>query len=147
LEVFHPLNFVAVYPILVFLLSSFVIYQFFFIIPHNIFYDTQQTGEGEEKSNADCAVKIKLIAPPMYVMTCMTLDKELGLETMNQCIEAIATVIRAKGYDFFKMIFRILVRVSVLMLWNTHFTSLVCYSCLLPLSLYPDIRIPVAPWM
>eukprot|EP00598_Pedospumella_elongata_P007459 CAMPEP_0184967828 /NCGR_PEP_ID=MMETSP1098-20130426/1063_1 /TAXON_ID=89044 /ORGANISM="Spumella elongata, Strain CCAP 955/1" /LENGTH=320 /DNA_ID=CAMNT_0027489337 /DNA_START=97 /DNA_END=1059 /DNA_ORIENTATION=- len=53
--------------------------------------------EGEEKSGADCQVKIKLIAPPMYVMTCMTLDKELGLETMNHCIEVIATTIRAKG--------------------------------------------------
>jgi len=54
-------------------------------------------GEGEEKSGADCQVKIKLIAPPMYVMTCMTLDKEQGLETMNHCIETIASVIRAKG--------------------------------------------------
>ena len=58
------------------------------------------TAEGEEKSGADCQVKIKLIAPPMYVMTCMTLDKELGLETMNHCIEVIATTIRAKGYVF-----------------------------------------------
>lgn len=53
--------------------------------------------EGEEKGNNDCPVKIKLIAPPMYVMTCMTLDKELGIETMNQSIEAITAVIKAKG--------------------------------------------------
>ncbi len=46
---------------------------------------------------SDCPVRIKLIAPPMYVMTCMTLDKEAGLEVMNQAIEAIAACIRSKG--------------------------------------------------
>lgn len=54
-------------------------------------------GEGEDKGSADCPVKIKLIAPPMYVMTCMTLDKEQGLEIMNQSIEVIANCIRSKG--------------------------------------------------
>ena len=53
--------------------------------------------EGEDKGTTENPVKIKLIAPPMYVMTCMTLDKEQGLETMNQAIEVIATCIRAKG--------------------------------------------------
>ena len=73
--------------IVLFKLSTFLTYPTF-----------HQIAEGEEKSGADCQVKIKLIAPPMYVMTCMTLDKELGLETMNHCIEVIATTIRAKGY-------------------------------------------------
>jgi len=54
-------------------------------------------GEGEDKSTLDCPVRIKLIAPPMYVMTCMTLDKDAGLEVMNQSIEAIATCVRSKG--------------------------------------------------
>jgi len=53
--------------------------------------------EGEIKSTNDSPVRIKLIAPPMYVMTCMTLDKEAGLETMNLAIEAITVAIRAKG--------------------------------------------------
>ena len=53
--------------------------------------------EGEDKGTTENPVKIKLIAPPMYVMTCMTLDKEQGLETMNQANEVIATCIRAKG--------------------------------------------------
>ena len=53
--------------------------------------------EGEQRGSSDHPVKIKLIAPPMYVMTCMTLDKDVGIETMNQAIESIATVIRAKG--------------------------------------------------
>lgn len=53
--------------------------------------------EGESKSVAEAPVKIKLIAPPMYVMTTMTLDKEIGVETLNTAIEAIAVLIRAKG--------------------------------------------------
>lgn len=53
--------------------------------------------EGEDKGTLDSPVKIKLIAPPMYVMTCMTLDKEHGLEVMNQAIEVITTCIRSKG--------------------------------------------------
>lgn len=74
-------------------------------------------------------MKIKLIAPPMYVMTCMTLDKELGLETMNQCIEAIATVIRAKGYVILVILFVRSGDMKVLV-WkgNLYFTSLVCCS-------------------
>lgn len=52
---------------------------------------------GEQKSTADNAVKIKLIAPPMYVMTMMTLDKDVGVEVMNQAIEAIGTEIKARG--------------------------------------------------
>jgi translation initiation factor 2 subunit 1 len=53
--------------------------------------------EGEKKSVKDAPVKLKLIAPPMYVMTTMTLDKDIGLETLNSAIEAIGTSIRAKG--------------------------------------------------
>jgi len=35
---------------------------------------------GEESGTPDVPVRIKLIAPPMYVMTSMTLDKDLGIE-------------------------------------------------------------------
>jgi translation initiation factor 2 subunit 1 len=56
--------------------------------------------EGEGKSVPDAPVKIKLIAPPMYVMTTMTLDKDIGIETLNVAIECIAASIRAKGYVF-----------------------------------------------
>eukprot|EP01038_Epipyxis_sp_PR26KG_P004824 gene4824-6759_t len=52
--------------------------------------------EGESKSTSDAQVKIKLISPPMYVMTTMTLDKDYGIEVMNQAIEAINAVIRSK---------------------------------------------------
>ncbi len=60
--------------------------------------------EGEAKGTADAPVRIKLIAPPMYVMTSMTLDKDLGVETMNAAIEAISATIKAKGYDCTLMI-------------------------------------------
>jgi translation initiation factor 2 subunit 1 len=53
--------------------------------------------EGESLSVSEAPVKIKLIAPPMYVMTTMTLDKEIGVATLNKAIEAIAVLIRAKG--------------------------------------------------
>ena len=53
--------------------------------------------EGESKSVSEAPVKIKLIAPPMYVMTTMTLDKDIGVETLNTAIEAIAVLIRSKG--------------------------------------------------
>lgn len=52
---------------------------------------------GEAKGTAESPVKIKLIAPPLYVMTTMTLDKENGVETLNQAIEIIQTVIKSKG--------------------------------------------------
>jgi translation initiation factor 2 subunit 1 len=48
---------------------------------------------GEQRGN----VSIKLIAAPIYVMTMMTLDKDLGIEAMNQAIETITTIIKAKG--------------------------------------------------
>lgn len=53
---------------------------------------------GEAKGSVDVPIKVKLIAPPWYVMTTMTIDKELGLENMNQAIEAIGATVRAKGY-------------------------------------------------
>ena len=54
--------------------------------------------DGEKKSVKDAPVKIKLIAPPMYVMTTMTLDKDVGIETLNVAIEAIRVSILGKGY-------------------------------------------------
>lgn len=52
---------------------------------------------GEAKGVPEAQVKIKLIAPPMYVMTTMTLDKELGIETLKSAIEVVGNVIRSKG--------------------------------------------------
>lgn len=52
---------------------------------------------GEACSVNEAPIKIKLIAPPMYVMTSMTLDKDQGLEVMNKAIEAIGESIKSKG--------------------------------------------------
>ena len=54
---------------------------------------------GESVGGVDTAVKIKLIAPPMYVMTTMTLDKDQGIEAMTQAIERVTACILEKGYD------------------------------------------------
>mmetsp|Transcript_44664 Transcript_44664/g.77293 ORF Transcript_44664/g.77293 Transcript_44664/m.77293 type:complete len:358 (+) Transcript_44664:78-1151(+) len=38
-------------------------------------------------------VKIRLIAPPMYVLTCSTLDKDLGIALLTKAIEAVRETI------------------------------------------------------
>ena len=55
---------------------------------------------GEQIGAAETPVKIKLIAPPQYVMTCTTLDKELGIAQLNEAIDTIRTVLTAKGLVF-----------------------------------------------
>ena len=42
-------------------------------------------------------IKIKLIAPPIYVLSTTTLDKDAGIALLNKAIEAIQGVIIAKG--------------------------------------------------
>jgi translation initiation factor 2 subunit 1 len=56
--------------------------------------------EGEAQSTSDCPVRIKLIAPPMYVVTSMTLDRDAGIETLTKAIDCIGGIIRSKGYVF-----------------------------------------------
>lgn len=51
----------------------------------------------EECSLPEVPIKIKLIAAPLFVMVAMTVDKELGLETMNKALEQVGEVIRSKG--------------------------------------------------
>lgn len=52
---------------------------------------------GEATGPPEAPVKIKLIAPPLYVMTTMTLDKEHGISILNKSIEAIGEAIKANG--------------------------------------------------
>lgn len=42
-------------------------------------------------------IKIKLIAPPIYVLSTTTLEKEAGVALLNESIEAIKTMIQSKG--------------------------------------------------
>ncbi|KAL3652256.1 hypothetical protein CASFOL_001937 [Castilleja foliolosa] len=54
--------------------------------------------KAEAAGNADCPVKIKLVAPPAYVLNTQTLDKEQGIAILNKAIEACAEEIeRHKG--------------------------------------------------
>ncbi|PON51397.1 Translation initiation factor 2, alpha subunit [Parasponia andersonii] len=49
--------------------------------------------KAEAAGNDDCPVKIKLVAPPLYVLTTQTLDKEQGIlvliDAITACSEAI----------------------------------------------------------
>ncbi|KAI3458505.1 hypothetical protein Pfo_015168 [Paulownia fortunei] len=44
--------------------------------------------KAEAAGNKDCPVKIKLVAPPAYVLNTQTLDKEQGIAVLNKAIEA-----------------------------------------------------------
>lgn len=47
-------------------------------------------------STEEIPVKVKLIAPPMYVMTTSTLDKQKGIQKLQEAIEAVREHILAK---------------------------------------------------
>lgn len=52
---------------------------------------------GEACSNEDIPIKIRLVAPPFYVITTSSLDKTQGIEIMERAIEAIQQEIELKG--------------------------------------------------
>ncbi|XP_078428189.1 eukaryotic translation initiation factor 2 subunit alpha homolog [Wolffia australiana] len=43
--------------------------------------------KAEAAGNHDCPVKIKLVAPPLYVLTTQTLDKEQGISVLTNAIQ------------------------------------------------------------
>ncbi|ONK79267.1 uncharacterized protein A4U43_C01F4640 [Asparagus officinalis] len=49
--------------------------------------------KAEAAGNADCPVKIKLVAPPLYVLTTQTLDKEQGITVLTNAIKACTEAI------------------------------------------------------
>lgn len=52
----------------------------------------------ETASTEECPVKMKLVAPPLYVLTTQTLDKTKGVEVLNLACQACAENIeKAKG--------------------------------------------------
>ncbi|KAG2332368.1 hypothetical protein Bca52824_003548 [Brassica carinata] len=54
--------------------------------------------KAEAAGNEDCPVKIKLVAPPLYVLTTQTLDKEQGIEILEKAIEVCTeTIEKHKG--------------------------------------------------
>lgn len=52
---------------------------------------------GMAKGSEQTPIRIKLIAPPIYVLSTTTLEKEAGIALLNDSIEAIRENITAKG--------------------------------------------------
>jgi len=52
---------------------------------------------GQNTGTEDVPVKVKLIAPPMYVMTTNTLDKQKGILILQEAIEVVKQIIISKG--------------------------------------------------
>jgi translation initiation factor 2 subunit 1 len=53
--------------------------------------------QGEKMSTDQCAIKVKLVAPPLYVVVANTLDKEIGLATVKSGVEKIREVVESFG--------------------------------------------------
>ncbi|XP_041024989.1 eukaryotic translation initiation factor 2 subunit alpha homolog [Juglans microcarpa x Juglans regia] len=63
-----------------------------------ILYIKDAMQKAEAAGNDDCPVKIKLVAPPLYVLTTQTLDKEQGIAVLNRAITACTEAIeKQKG--------------------------------------------------
>lgn len=54
----------------------------------------------ESVSTEDCPVKMKLLAPPLYVLTTSTLDKTKGIEVLNKACDLAKSTIQAKKGNF-----------------------------------------------
>lgn len=58
--------------------------------------DAMRTAEGA--GSEDCPVKMKLLAPPLYVLTTQTLDKAKGVEALTAaCAECKRVIEGHKG--------------------------------------------------
>jgi translation initiation factor 2 subunit 1 len=55
---------------------------------------------GIKVGTEEIPVKINLIAPPVYVMTCSTSEKSEGLAMLNEACSAIETTIKKSGGNF-----------------------------------------------
>eukprot|EP00210_Caulerpa_lentillifera_P003979 g3797.t1 len=52
----------------------------------------------ENASTDNCQIKAKLVAPPIYVLTTQTLEKQIGIETLQRACEACeASIVASKG--------------------------------------------------
>lgn len=48
----------------------------------------------------DCPVQMKLVAPPLYVLTTQTLDKAKGIQVLNEAIEVAEQSIKSHKGSF-----------------------------------------------
>ena len=51
----------------------------------------------EAKNTPETQVKVKLVSPPLYVLTSQCLEKHTGITTLEQAIKEIEANIRANG--------------------------------------------------
>lgn len=51
----------------------------------------------EANNTPETQVKVKLVSPPLYVLTSQTLDKQAGIQILEQAIENITKQIRSAG--------------------------------------------------
>ena len=68
--------------------------------PHTCICSAMQEAmrTAQTASTEDCPVKVKLVAPPLYVLTTSTLDKNKGIEVLNRAIELCqAALVKRKG--------------------------------------------------
>lgn len=54
---------------------------------------------GEACSTEEVPIKVRLVAPPLYVMTTTSTDKTAAIETMEKAVEAIGAVITEEKGD------------------------------------------------
>ncbi|KAF5947809.1 hypothetical protein HYC85_013766 [Camellia sinensis] len=75
------------------LVYSRLVFNLFLYLPSQ-----EAMRKAEAAGNKDCPVKIKLVAPPSYVLNTQTLDKEQGITILNKAIAACSEEIaRHKG--------------------------------------------------
>lgn len=53
--------------------------------------------KAEAKNTPDTPVKVKLVSPPLYVLTSQCLDKNTGIQVLEEAIKEISTSILAAG--------------------------------------------------
>jgi len=51
----------------------------------------------EAQSNEEAQVKVRLVSPPLYVLTSQTLDKNIGIQVLEAAIKAVDSNIRTMG--------------------------------------------------
>lgn len=60
--------------------------------------------EAEARSTQDTQVKVKLVSPPHYVLTCQCLDKSMGIHLLEEAIKGIdENITAASGHCVVKM--------------------------------------------
>jgi translation initiation factor 2 subunit 1 len=52
---------------------------------------------GEKMGTEQTPIKIQLVAPPLYVMTCTALDKKMGIELLQKATEEVNNYVKSKG--------------------------------------------------